>query len=426
MCVAVRAEYPARRPRDETATTEGPVKERDASTPEELRQKERVVLADSTFECRACGTCCRSFDVGPIPEARLRAIAEHDWPNALERGGGSFWERSSGDDGRKPGIYFRQSPAGACVFLGPDNLCEIHARLGEEAKPWMCRAFPFTLVESADRVYFSVLPDSREFHATFRGTRALDEARFAEMLTLLPHYEVHRFEPPTLRLTPRCELPIALYHALEAEMLALVERPGQTLSGAFAELRELLVAVALREEQLRDGDVERLRQIAHERRTPEAADPNAFVQVLGGLVGSLREGLGSLMAATETVRERAVGEELLQIVGAVLDVLATGLPPAIAADAQADALLRELVRLYLFQKRYEKMGDMTSGLGFLTLNVSVARLAAYAQVGEPINAEAVQRVAHRFNQFTRHRFVQPWLRTLASPLRVLFTQHALP
>ncbi|MCA9524211.1 MAG: YkgJ family cysteine cluster protein [Myxococcales bacterium] len=395
------------------------------SDAQRLRGKKRVVLPDSTFECHACGTCCRSFDVGPIPEARLESIAQHEWPDAVTRGEGAFFERSSGDDGRKPGIYFRQSAEGACVFLGADNLCEIHKRLGEEAKPWMCRAFPFTLVETPERVYFSVLPDSREFHATFRGTRPLDALRFDEMLSLLPHYEVHRFDPPTLRITPRCEVPISLYETLEAEMLSLVDRPGQTLGTALLALRDLSIAIVEAQDELVSGDSERLRAIARRPIRTDAPDASAFSQVLAGLVGSLGEGLDALMAQTTTRRERAVGDELLGIIARVNQRLRVGLPATLPADERGDALLRELARLFIFQKRYEKMGDLVSGLGFLTLNLSVARLAAPVDEGRPLDAEAIQRVAHRFNQFTRHRFVQPWLRSMAAPLRVLFTHHAL-
>jgi lysine-N-methylase len=41
-------------------------------------------------------------------------------------------------------------PDGACVFLGPDNRCRIHARFGPAAKPLACRIYPFILVPAGD------------------------------------------------------------------------------------------------------------------------------------------------------------------------------------------------------------------------------------------------------------------------------------
>src|SRR5213076_90831 len=41
-------------------------------------------------------------------------------------------------------------PDGACVFLGPDNRCRIHAKFGSAAKPLACRVYPFMLVPAGD------------------------------------------------------------------------------------------------------------------------------------------------------------------------------------------------------------------------------------------------------------------------------------
>ena len=40
---------------------------------------------------------------------------------------------------------------GACVFLGENNRCRIHARYGAEAKPLACRLYPFVLVPTGER-----------------------------------------------------------------------------------------------------------------------------------------------------------------------------------------------------------------------------------------------------------------------------------
>ena len=45
-----------------------------------------------------------------------------------------------------PGRRLRRRPDGACTFLDRDGLCLVHKRLGEAAKPRVCRQFPFVFV----------------------------------------------------------------------------------------------------------------------------------------------------------------------------------------------------------------------------------------------------------------------------------------
>lgn len=47
-------------------------------------------------------------------------------------------------------------PDGKCHFLTASNRCELHERFGPEAKPAMCRLFPFTFMETPDEVRASV------------------------------------------------------------------------------------------------------------------------------------------------------------------------------------------------------------------------------------------------------------------------------
>ncbi|MCC7527180.1 MAG: YkgJ family cysteine cluster protein [Candidatus Melainabacteria bacterium] len=46
-------------------------------------------------------------------------------------------------------------PDGNCQFLSPDNRCQIHLQYAEEAKPSMCRLFPYTFTPTPGGVYAS-------------------------------------------------------------------------------------------------------------------------------------------------------------------------------------------------------------------------------------------------------------------------------
>lgn len=91
------------------------------------------VLADERYTCTQCGDCCRTMTV------RVTAAEKA----ALEAAAPGLADVGPMFDRRDPDLLARRD--GACVFLGPDQRCVIHARLGAAAKPLACRFFPFTL-----------------------------------------------------------------------------------------------------------------------------------------------------------------------------------------------------------------------------------------------------------------------------------------
>jgi lysine-N-methylase len=53
---------------------------------------------------------------------------------------------------RQTGKALAKRDDGACVFLGSDNLCEIHRHFGLKAKPLACRLYPFVLTPVAGKM----------------------------------------------------------------------------------------------------------------------------------------------------------------------------------------------------------------------------------------------------------------------------------
>ena len=104
---------------------------------------------DVLFTCTRCGDCCRSGNVmlGPGEEERLRTL---DW-----RGREADLESvptvvsTTVGDGRVRRLARRED--GACIYLGADQLCQIHRHFGGDAKPLMCRLYPFAFYRLAER-----------------------------------------------------------------------------------------------------------------------------------------------------------------------------------------------------------------------------------------------------------------------------------
>jgi lysine-N-methylase len=104
-----------------------------------------VLPPGARFTCHRCGDCCRSFPVSLSPEERAR-YEKRDWKDVLPSHEGPVFDDVARGGGRSASLLRRRAD-GACIFLGvEDNLCQIHAKLGEPEKPLACRLFPFTVV----------------------------------------------------------------------------------------------------------------------------------------------------------------------------------------------------------------------------------------------------------------------------------------
>jgi Fe-S-cluster containining protein len=91
------------------------------------------------FSCASCGRCCTMWSV-TVDEQKVAKLREHDWSSV---GAGDPFEKNRG-----PGDAYRLKLVnGRCFFLDQQNRCHIHAKLGYDAKPEGCKAFPLHFVE---------------------------------------------------------------------------------------------------------------------------------------------------------------------------------------------------------------------------------------------------------------------------------------
>lgn len=62
---------------------------------------------------------------------------------------------------------------GECAFLAKDRKCRIHAHFGGDAKPLVCRQFPFVLIEAETGLRAGVDPASVAWHTSREGGDAV-------------------------------------------------------------------------------------------------------------------------------------------------------------------------------------------------------------------------------------------------------------
>jgi len=106
------------------------------------------VASQSRYRCNRCARGCRTFLV-PLRQGEREEIeALEDWRKTLGVEELFVHHKAAG----KQGIGLAKHADGRCVFLGSDNLCEIHRRHGHQTKPFACRLYPFVLTPVAGKM----------------------------------------------------------------------------------------------------------------------------------------------------------------------------------------------------------------------------------------------------------------------------------
>lgn len=103
----------------------------------------RSLPVAQNWDCSGCGGCCRVYRVPVTAEERKR-IESQGWEADPALKDTPYFAAD------KAGYWLNHRPDGACVFLGDDNLCRIHAKFGSAGKPLACRVYPFLLVPAGD------------------------------------------------------------------------------------------------------------------------------------------------------------------------------------------------------------------------------------------------------------------------------------
>lgn len=133
------------------------------------------IPAGINFDCTGCGNCCFSWPV-PLTDGDVAKISTLPLKEIQD---GTLQLQSIGNTGTLQENIFTKAlgkrPDGKCQFLLLDNQCKLHRDYGIEAKPAMCRLFPYTFTETPAGVYAAA-----SFASTgvlFNAGRPLSEQR---------------------------------------------------------------------------------------------------------------------------------------------------------------------------------------------------------------------------------------------------------
>ncbi len=97
------------------------------------------------WDCHGCSDCCRIEAV--ITDAEKSRIEAFDLAKDTDVGA-KPWFTSLGTGSGKWRLNHR--PDGSCVFLTAKNRCRLQERFGSDAKPFVCRLFPFVVIPAGN------------------------------------------------------------------------------------------------------------------------------------------------------------------------------------------------------------------------------------------------------------------------------------
>jgi Fe-S-cluster containining protein len=200
----------------------------------------RVILGETRFGCIGSGDCCQSYIFGPLSDedrARLDKL-----PLAEKFGDGpyTFEDESTGQK-----LHFLSARDNRCVFLLDDCRCGIHAYFGVEAKPNLCRFYPYEQLATLEGVQVYDKGHCSEYSTTARsGPLLRDELeRLGKLLDGSP-----RLHHPAVVLDAHTPIDYGYFQPLLGRAVAELEAPPgrapEMLRAWFRRTRALKQALA--------------------------------------------------------------------------------------------------------------------------------------------------------------------------------------
>ena len=356
------------------------------SEPESVRS-----LNGLRWQCGGSGACCRAgYNLGPVEDEIAEGIDASDvgawWPAAAD----GWAEMRPGPDGRL-GRFIR-SVDGACIFLRDDELCAVHAQLGELAKPAFCRLFPYTAVRDPKGIAVGVRPGCHGFHAMFDEAPLATPTRLREAAMEASVAIPRTFDPQAVRVFGGRGVSLEDWMHLEERILQALEAPAQPSEAARSGRRVLQTAMP--------GGWPAL---------PADVAERAWADVSSVLHQQLRPLSDPTGSGPRHERVVAVVHLLERAMQAPREV------PVLESRAAAYVQLQR--RSQVLIKGWAAVGSVLAGLGAFELGVQVA---ARAWPERPVPAEAFGPNWAMWHDVVAHPQVQAVFQAAARPLEAFY------
>ena len=351
------------------------------------------------FQCTFCGHCCHTWPV-PLTEgdvARMQAVSQADEAPLPIAFLSERERKESGLIGYTSALL--KDAEGKCSFLNEENLCRLHE---SEAKPSMCRLFPYSFLHCPEGVLVGLSFASTGVLANSGALLSDQEDHLSQMLSLFEELNPplksstltawHMLEISAgLPISYEQYLPLQDIIAEEVETLVLAKGSRAGLPEVFVSLAQLFFNLRTMAKNYGGGQVS----------DSGTADKTMDIYVLSTFLSTFlkQEESGQMTLASRLVdrlatvlKERPSLESLLS----QDEVLSSALAPLqLTQQERASAEMAEVHRLFarfayvrIFSRLYFGPGfsglSMTAGLGhlFLLLSLSWLRFKACLAMGD--------------------------------------------
>lgn len=112
----------------------------------------RLLPLEERWSCHGCGICCRHVII-ELSREEYQRIRNQGWAKDPALAGKRLFVRTRI---WPPRYRLAHRKDGYCVFLTEEGRCRIHERFGAEAKPLVCRMFPYQTVSLDQFAYLTL------------------------------------------------------------------------------------------------------------------------------------------------------------------------------------------------------------------------------------------------------------------------------
>jgi Fe-S-cluster containining protein len=164
------------------------------------------------YDCCGCGACCRGNLAISVTDEEAERIVAQGWEREPDLAGRRFFLE------RGTQRFLAHRDDGACVFLGADGHCRIHARFGSEGKPLGCRYFPHVFLPAGGEIRVDLRFECHRVAANLGEPIAAQRAYLEAMLPLI----VPRLDPEPTPLMTGVSWPQSRLDRITEAMLTLL------------------------------------------------------------------------------------------------------------------------------------------------------------------------------------------------------------
>lgn len=309
-----------------------------------------VMLPGQRFECQGSGQCCQTYEYGPLRDEDVDRLAKLDIAGVYPKLGPGPYVETHKSEQTGANEWYLKKVEGRCIFLLNDMRCGVHAAFGAQAKPAICRLFPWRSLFTLEGVRIYDQSECATFAVSARKGDSLEKQ--LEWIEPLLDKTVRLFHPMLL-LDARTMCDYGYFARVQDALCAAIDRrigdPVETVGAIGGFLRAFVLAMKecpLRPDEPR-ASLERVlaRDPASFIPPRDAVAPReallAVVKYSQALVGAMREGFMSRQFGEVT---KLIGALAAERAGASTEPC-PGIVPAIAAVPVDDPEIEEVMRL---------------------------------------------------------------------------------